>query len=63
LRLGCTGDLDELQWLPKPKGMRWRTYQRLRLTALEASARSWSEAMKRFHWLNDDRLNDLLIAR
>jgi hypothetical protein len=43
--------------------MHWRTYQRLRLTALVSSVQSWPEAMKRFHWLNDDRLNDLLIAR
>jgi hypothetical protein len=63
LRLDGTGALDELERLPKPKGMRWHTDQRLRITALEASARLWSEAMKRFHWLNDDRLNDLLIAR
>jgi hypothetical protein len=63
LRLGCTGDLDELQWLPKPKGMHWRTFQRLRLTALEASARSWSEAMRRFGRISDNRLDDLGITR
>jgi hypothetical protein len=63
LRLGGIGDLDDLRWLPKPKGMHLRTYRRLRLAALEASAWSWSEAMKRFHWLNDDPLGDLLIAR
>jgi hypothetical protein len=51
-----------LNYLPKPKGMHWRTYQRLRLTALEASAHSWSEAARRFGWLLDDHLTDLFIA-
>jgi hypothetical protein len=37
--------------------MHWRTYQRLRLTALEASAQSWSEALKRFGWLKGDRFD------
>jgi hypothetical protein len=42
--------------------MHWRTYQRLRLTALEASARSWSEVLKRFGRMSDDRLHDLFIT-
>jgi hypothetical protein len=62
LRLGGIGDLDDLRWLPKPKGMHLRTYRRLRLAALEASAWSWSEVLKRFGRMSDDRLDDLLIA-
>jgi hypothetical protein len=60
--LGGTGSLDGLSWLRKPKGMHWRAYQRLRLTALEASAQSWSEVLRRFGWLLDDHLTDLFIA-
>jgi uncharacterized protein YjiS (DUF1127 family) len=52
-----------MQSLAKPMGMHWRTYQRLRLAALEASARSWSEAMRRFGRISDDRLDDLGITR
>jgi hypothetical protein len=62
VRFGGSGSLDNLARLPKPKGMRRRTYQRLRLTALEASERSWSEALKRFGRMSDDRLHDLFIA-
>jgi hypothetical protein len=43
--------------------MHWRTHQRLLMKALEASARSWSEAMRRFGRISDDRLDELLIAR
>jgi hypothetical protein len=42
--------------------MHLRTYRRLRLAALEASAWSWSEVLKRFGRMSDDRLDDLLIA-
>ena len=63
VRLGGTGSLDEPAWVPKPKGMHRRTNQRSRITALEASARSWSEALRRFGRIRDDRLDDLLIAR
>jgi hypothetical protein len=42
---------------------RWLMYGGLRLTTLEASARSWSEALKRFGRIRDNRLDDLLIAR
>jgi hypothetical protein len=41
-RLGGTGALDEVHWLPKPKGMHWRTYSRLMMDAGEASDRSWA---------------------
>jgi hypothetical protein len=40
--------------------MHWRTYQRLRLTALEASVQSWSGVLRRFGRLGGDRLDDLL---
>lgn len=63
IRLGGSGSLDELEWAPKPNGMHWRTYQRLRHKALEASAESWLEARKRFGWLRDDPLEHVRHAQ
>ena len=42
-RLGGTGVLDEVHYIPKPKGMHWKTFYRLRDAAEEASDRSWLE--------------------
>jgi hypothetical protein len=39
--------------------MHWRTYQRLRLTALEVSARSWFDVLKRYGRLRGDQLDGL----
>lgn len=43
-RLG--GSRSVAEELPdKPKGMRWRTYERLRARAEEAEAASWTSAL------------------
>ena len=40
-RLGGTGSEDELNCLPKPKWMRWKTFNRLMQEANEANERMW----------------------
>lgn len=43
-RLGGSGDLDEAHYLPKPKWMRWATYDRERAKA-KAADRAWAQAI------------------
>ncbi len=52
--LGGDGDLDEIHYLPKPKWMRWRTFDARMTKAQEASADSWSQALSRFGSLSVD---------
>jgi hypothetical protein len=47
-RLGGGNDLDEIHYLPKPKWMRWKTFNREMMKAREANSMNWSCAFDRF---------------
>ena len=54
-RLGGSGDLDEAHYLPKPKWMRWPTYER-EIAKARAADHAWAQAMAdRFGLFDDPR--------
>ena len=48
VELGGTGDLDEIDCVPKPKWMRWRTFDRRIQAARDANSESLIHALSRF---------------
>jgi hypothetical protein len=53
VRLGGSGSLDE-PFLPKPKGMHWKTYDRLMRQCEGIEAAMWQAAARRFRLDDDD---------
>lgn len=53
-RLGGSASMDQ-PFPPKPKGMHWRTYERLRAEAEEADEASWQAVAERFGYSGHGR--------